>query len=164
MDFLPENLQSFLQHPTISYLRSTTQGQLTTQLSNIRTAYVQPYLIAPLSTLLTTTSTTAMPDLLTVLMFVTILFISLRILDYARRLVMFWVMLAFRVFFWGSLLGLCWYVYTVGVENAGRDIGWIWGVVMGFVQDFQARAAASAANSGGAGAGAGSWKKGGGWS
>ncbi|KAJ6036346.1 Nuclear pore assembly and biogenesis protein [Penicillium herquei] len=164
MDFLPENLQGFLQSPTISYLRTTTQDQITNHLSNIRTAYVDPYVIAPLSTLLTT-NTPAMPDLITVLMLVIILFISLKILDYARRLVMFWVTLAFQVVFWGSVLGLGWYVYTVGVQNAGRDLGWIWGVIMGFVQDFQARAAASGAGSGGkAGAGTGSWKKGGGWS
>ncbi|KAJ5713976.1 Nuclear pore assembly and biogenesis protein APQ12 [Penicillium malachiteum] len=162
MDFLPENIQSFLQHPTVSYIRSTTQDQITTHLSNIRTAYVQPYLIAPLSTLLTTTSTAAMPDLMTVLIMVVILFFSLKLLDYMRRLVMFWVTLAFQVLFWGSVLGLGWYVYTVGVENAGRDLGWIWGVVMGFVQDFQARAAAS--SGGKSGAGTGSWKKGGGWS
>ncbi|KAJ5107419.1 Nuclear pore assembly and biogenesis protein APQ12 [Penicillium angulare] len=149
MDLLPENIQSLLQHPAISYIRTSTQDQLSTHLSHLRSAYVQPYIIGPLSTFLTSTSTAAMPDLLSVFMLLVILFISLKILDYARRVVMFWVTLAFRLVFWGSILGLGFYVYKVGVENAGQDLGWVWGVVMGFVEDFQARSA-NAANAGGA--------------
>ncbi|KAJ5279788.1 Nuclear pore assembly and biogenesis protein APQ12 [Penicillium angulare] len=152
MDLLPENIQALLQHPAISYIRTSTQDQLSTHLSHLRSTYVQPYIIGPLSTFLTSTSTAAMPDLISVFMLLVILFISLKILDYARRVVMFWVTLAFRFVFWGSLLGLGFYVYKVGVENAGRDLGWVWGVVMGFVEDFQAR---SAANAGGAGSGPG---------
>ncbi|KAJ5777326.1 Nuclear pore assembly and biogenesis protein APQ12 [Penicillium odoratum] len=161
MDLLPENLQSFLQHPTISFLRNTTQGQVTAQLANLRSAYVQPYIIDPLSTFLTSTSAAAMPDLLSVFMLVVILFISLKILDYARRLVMFWVMLAFRLVFWGSLIGLGLYVYQVGVENAGRDLGWLWGVTMGFVEDFHTRSGSPAGGwVPGAGSGSGSGKQG----
>lgn len=95
-----------------------------------------------------------MPDLVQILILAIILFISLKVLDYARRVIMFWVMLAFRLVFWGSLLGLGLYVYRVGVENAGRDLGWVWGVVQGFVEDFQARAANNAGGSGWSGAGA----------
>lgn len=88
-----------------------------------------------------------MPDLLSILLLAIILLISLKILDYARRVVMFWVTLVFRVFFWGTVFGLVWYVWRVGVENAGRDLGWVWGVVEGFVGDFQGRAAAAASAS-----------------
>ncbi|KAJ5091826.1 Nuclear pore assembly and biogenesis protein APQ12 [Penicillium alfredii] len=149
MDFLPENLQTLLQHPSINYLRTSTQAQVTTHLANLRTAYVQPCLIEPLSSFLASTaswSTAAMPDLVTVVLLGVLLLISLRILDYARRLIMFWVVLALRLVFWGTLLGFAWYVYRVGVENAGRDLGWLWGIVLGFVEDFQARSAAAAAN------------------
>jgi len=86
-----------------------------------------------------------MPDLVQILILAVILFISLKVLDYARRVIVFWVMLVFRLVFWGSLLGLGLYVYRVGVENAGRDVGWVWGVVMGFVENFQARAMNNAA-------------------
>jgi hypothetical protein len=101
-----------------------------------------------------------MPDLVQILILAVILFISLKVLDYARRLIMFWVVLAFRLVFWGSLLGLGLYVYRVGVENAGRDLGWVWGVVMGFVEDFQARAAASGNRGNGSGWGGAGGKKG----
>ncbi|KAJ5546618.1 Nuclear pore assembly and biogenesis protein APQ12 [Penicillium frequentans] len=161
MDFLPENIQTLLQHPTVSFLRTTTQSQVTTQLANLRSAYVQPYIVEPLSTFLTSTSTAAMPDLLSWSSF----FISLKILDYARRLVMFWVMLAFRVAFWGSLIGLGFYVYQVGVENAGRDLGWLFGVAMGFVEDFQKGGSTSGGWVPGSGPGSESGKRGarGGW-
>lgn len=104
-----------------------------------------------------------MPDLVQLLILGLILFISLKVLDYARRVIMFWVMLVFRLVFWGSVLGLGLYVYRVGVENAGRDLGWLWGVVLGFVEDFQARAAANngaSGNASGRGWGAGAGKKG----
>lgn len=32
---------------------------------------------------------------------------------------------------------IAWYVYYAGWEKAGRDVGWVWGVVMGFAEDFQ---------------------------
>lgn len=66
-----------------------------------------------------------------------ILLLSLKILDYARRIVLFWVSLAIRVAFWGALAVIAWYVYYAGWEKAGRDVGWVWGVVMGFAEDFQ---------------------------
>lgn len=94
-----------------------------------------------------------MPDLISILLLAIILLISLKILDYARRVVMFWVTLALRLVFWGTLLGLGWYVYRVGIEKAGMDLGWAWGVVEGFVEDFQGRAAAAAASGAGAGSG-----------
>ncbi|KAJ5218545.1 Nuclear pore assembly and biogenesis protein APQ12 [Penicillium cinerascens] len=154
MDMLPENLQTLLTHPTVTYITTKTQDQVTTHLSNLRETYIQPYIITPLSTLLTSSTTSAMPDLVQLLILAIILFISLKVLDYARRVIMFWVMLAFRLVFWGSLLGMGLYVYRVGVENAGRDLGWLWGVVQGFVEDFQARATNNGSESGWNGAGA----------
>lgn len=102
-----------------------------------------------------------MPDLVSILLLAIILLISLKILDYARRVIVFWVMLALRLVFLGTALGLAWYVYRVGVENAGRDLGWVWGVVEGFVGDFQSRGAAAAnANGRAFGGGAGAGRKG----
>ncbi|KAJ5382920.1 Nuclear pore assembly and biogenesis protein APQ12 [Penicillium concentricum] len=144
MDFLPENLQTVLQNPTFTYLQTTTQDHLTTRLSHLRAMVLQPYLIEPLSTFLSSYSS-SMPDLLSIFLVAVILFVSLKIIDYAYRVVMFWVTLAFRVVFWGSIIGIGWYVYSVGIENAGRDLGWIWGVVYGFVGDFQEKSKIAAA-------------------
>lgn len=134
----PEYLLPLTTHPTIQQL---TSAPLTTHLATLRTTYLEPYLIQPLSTFLVATtnlsSTTTMPDLLSILLLAVILLVSLKILDYTRRMVLFWVSLAVRLVFWGVLLGIGWYVYTVGVERAGREAGWVAGWVMGLVEDFQ---------------------------
>jgi hypothetical protein len=139
-----ENFQTLLQNPTFAYLQSTTQDHLTSKLTHLRTMILQPYLVEPISTFLTT-YTGAMPDLLSLFMLAIILLISIKVVNYACRVVLFWVFLAFRLVFWGSLLGLGWYVYSVGVENAGRDLGWIWGVFAGFLGDFQEKGKTAAA-------------------
>lgn len=99
---------------------------------------LQPYIIEPVSSFLASYSS-AMPDLLSIFLLAIIILVSLKILDYAYRVVVFWITLAFKLVFWGLVLSLGWYVYSVGIENAGRDFGWLWGVIYGFVGDFQER-------------------------
>jgi hypothetical protein len=86
-----------------------------------------------------------MPDLLSICLLAIIILVSLKILDYACRVIMFWVVLAFRIVFWGSLLGVGYYVYRVGVEDAARDLGWLFGVVSGFVGDYVEKSQGKAA-------------------
>ena len=105
---------------------------------------LQPYLIEPASTFLASYSD-SMPDLLSVFILFIILLVSFKILKYACCVVMSWVFLAFRIAFWGSVIGLGWYVYNVGVENASRDLGWFWGVLSGFVGDFEEKSKTAAA-------------------
>ena len=105
---------------------------------------LQPYLIEPLSTFLASYSS-SIPDLFSVFILIAILFVSVKILGYAYRVVMFWITLAFKLVFWGTIIGIGWYVYSVGVENAGRDFGWLWGVIYGFVGDFQEKSKIAAA-------------------
>ena len=76
-------------------------------------------------------------DLVSVLILALILIISLKVLDYARRVVMFWVTLALRLIWWGFILGAIWYAYNAGLEKTGRDLGWFYGVVKGFAEKFQ---------------------------
>ncbi|KAJ5098814.1 hypothetical protein N7532_005815 [Penicillium argentinense] len=125
-----ENFQNLLQHPLVAHVKDKSMSQLAMQLTFIRSAYVDPYVIDPLSSFLA--STTGSVDIFSVLILVAILYISLRILDYARRVIMFWVFLALRLVF----------------GNASRDLGWAWGVVEGFVEDFQARSAAGSGRPG----------------
>ncbi|KAH1401529.1 hypothetical protein KXW91_006113, partial [Aspergillus fumigatus] len=117
--------------------------------SSIRTTYLEPYLITPLSRVLASST----PDLVSVLLLLAILVVSLKVLDYARRVVMFWVMLVVRVVFYGSLVALGCYVYSVGVEKAGRDLGWLLGVLWGFVEEVLAGVESGRSPSGGPGAG-----------
>ncbi|PWY81485.1 hypothetical protein BO83DRAFT_457927 [Aspergillus eucalypticola CBS 122712] len=139
MDFLPDSLLSLIQqHPTFQTLTSTPIAShlaslhttyLTPYISHCRSAYLDPYLIHPLASLLT--SSMPMPDLVSIFILALVLIISLKILDYARRLVMFWVNLALRLLWWALVLGALWYVYSVGIEKTGRDLGWLVGVAGG---------------------------------
>ncbi|KAJ5561949.1 Nuclear pore assembly and biogenesis protein APQ12 [Penicillium sp. DV-2018c] len=139
-----ENFQTLLQNPTVAYLQSTTQDHLSSKLTHLRTMVLQPYLIEPISTFLTDYTGT-MPDLMSLFMLAIILLISIKVVNYAFRVVMFWVFLVLRLAFWGSLLGLGWYIYSVGIENAGRDLGWIGGVFMGLLGEFQEKSKTAAA-------------------
>ncbi|KAL2221221.1 nuclear pore assembly and biogenesis-domain-containing protein [Thermoascus aurantiacus ATCC 26904] len=115
---------------------ASTSTSLSSHLLHLRTAFVDPYVVRPLSALLASSST---PDLVSVLLLALILLVSLKILDYARRVIVFWVTLVLRLLFWGVVLGAGWYVYRVGWEKAARDAAWLWGVAEGFVEDFNQR-------------------------
>lgn len=105
---------------------------------------LQPYIIEPVSKFLAVYAS-VMPDLMSLFLLAVIILISIKILDYAYRLVMFWIALAFKLVFWVSVLGLGWYVYNVGIENAGRGVGWVWGLICGFVGDFEEKTKMAAA-------------------
>lgn len=77
-----------------------------------------------------------MPDLVSILLLAAILLVSLKILDYARRIVMFWVALLFKVLFWGALLFLAVWLYNAGWESVLREGGWLWGLGRGVVDGF----------------------------
>lgn len=124
--------ESITTNPTIAHLATTP---LTSHLTHLRTTYVDPYIIHPISAFLTLTTSNT-PDLLSILLLVLILFLSLKILDYTRRLVMFWVGFAVKLMFWGVVLSVGWWIYEVGVERAGREVGWVLGVGRGFVEEF----------------------------
>ncbi|EEP78551.1 predicted protein [Uncinocarpus reesii 1704] len=97
--------------------------------NTLRFAYAEPYIITPINTLLNSP-----PDLYSILILFIILVISLKVLDYARRVITFWIILFFRLVFWGSILGGGYYVYTVGWGKASQDAAWILGLLEGFIQ------------------------------
>ena len=112
---------------------TTTPEILTTHLTTVRTTYLDPYFLTPLSSLLTSST----PDLVSVFLLLLILFLSLKILDYTRRMVLFWVWLVFRVVFWGVILAVGYWVYSVGVERAGVEVGRALGLAKGVWEEFE---------------------------
>lgn len=78
------------------------------------------------------------PDFFSILILLFLFIISLKILDYTRRVIVFWVTLAFRLVFWGTILGGAWYAYSVGWEKAARDAAWMFGLIEGFIQQLLA--------------------------
>jgi len=123
------NLNSHIP-PSLYVQLMSTASSLNTSLQSLRTAYLNPYIIAPLDTLLNSP-----PDLSSILVLLIVLVISIQILNYLRQLVMFWVRLILRLVFWMVLLGGAWYVYSVGWEKAAKEAGWLFGLVGGFVEE-----------------------------
>ncbi|KAK2745289.1 hypothetical protein FQN57_003984 [Myotisia sp. PD_48] len=91
--------------------------------------YIEPYIIAPITSMLN-----APPDLTSIFLLFLILVLSLKILDYARRVITFWIILVFRLAFWSMILGGGWHVYTVGWIKASQDAAWVVGLLVGFIQ------------------------------
>ncbi|KAJ6145064.1 hypothetical protein N7470_008959 [Penicillium chermesinum] len=159
---IAEQFKSFLQNDTINYLRTSGQEHLQTHLSQIRTDYVQPYIVEPLSHALTYAYTASNTDLPSIFLLVLTICLSLVILDYARRLVMFWVRLVYSLVFWSAILGSVWYVYRFGAGQTLQDAAWLLMLVEGFVVDF-VRKAVSGDDGAGFGAGSGRMDGRGGW-
>lgn len=113
--------------------------------------YLKSYVISPIQTLLDSP-----PDIYSILILLLVLFLSLKILDYARRVITFWVVLIFRLVFWGSILSGAFYAYSVGWEKSFRDAAWILGLLEGFVRQILAdRGSSSDGKSGASGYGMG---------
>lgn len=142
-----EQIIPYLRISSMKNIQTLTSGHL----SSIRTSYLEPYIIQPLSSLLASST----PDLVSVFLLALILLISLKVLDYARRVIVFWITLAFRLVFWGTVIGVAYYVYTVGVEKTVKDLGWLWGIAEGFVEDLVQHGSSHAANGGKYGSGYG---------
>lgn len=131
--FIPEQITTLLKNPAIQNLTSTSTTLLT-NLSTFHSTYLTPYIIDPLTSLATSYSTASMPDLVSLLLLAILLLVSLKILDYAHRVIVFWVSLVLRLAFWGAVLSVAWYVYRTGWDKALRDFGWLWGVVEGLAE------------------------------
>lgn len=71
------------------------------------------------------------PDILTLAILAIALIISVRVLDYMRRTIMYWVSLAFRMGLWLAFGGLGVYVWQRGFDQSVEDFGYIWGFLQG---------------------------------
>ena len=71
------------------------------------------------------------PDILTLAVLAIALIVSLRILDYMRRTIMYWVGLAFKMGLWILIGGLGVYVWQRGFDRSVEDFGHVWGFLEG---------------------------------
>lgn len=65
----------------------------------------------------------ASPDIASVILVLIILIVSLQMLNLAFRAVMFWIRLAVRLVFWGSVVGLAVWFYQRGFDGVADDLG-----------------------------------------
>jgi hypothetical protein len=113
-------------------------------LTTLQRDYIDPYIISPLQTLLAGASITSsspksvqgsggMPDIVSLLALIVIAFISFKVLDYVRKVVMWWVMLALKLCLILLAVQVGWYVSKYGWEKTLNDAGWAWGLLEGFL-------------------------------
>jgi Nuclear pore assembly and biogenesis len=72
-------------------------------------------------------------DLLTVLSLLLAVFFGFKVLDYLRRLVIYWIVLAIKLVLMLCALQVGVYCYTVGAEKSLQDLGRVWGWVEGYI-------------------------------
>lgn len=68
-----------------------------------------------------------------------ILFITLRVLDYMRKTIIYWISLVIRLMFWIMVGLLVVYVYQRGPEKSFEDFGWIVGLLQGLGEEGERR-------------------------
>ena len=99
--------------------------------------YVFPYLY-PLYTLsnnaIQSLSSDA-PDLITLGILAAVLIISLKVLDYMRRTIMYWMSMAIQLGMWVAVAGTIFYVSQRGMEQSIEDFGWAWGLFAGLGEE-----------------------------
>lgn len=139
MSDFTEYIQPMLQRvehyipPSVALQAASYFNAANMHFQSMRDTYVEPYVLQPLSGMLSSP-----PDIFSILILLAVGIVSLKILDYTRRVITFWVVLVFRLAFWGAILGTAWYAYTVGWEKASRDAAWAFGLLEGFVQELLA--------------------------
>lgn len=77
------------------------------------------------------------PDVVTLLLLGVVLLVSLRVLDYIRRTLMFWINIAIRIGTFVLLAASVVYVWQRGVEQSLEDFGWLWGLIEGLGDEGQ---------------------------
>lgn len=76
------------------------------------------------------------PDVASILALIAIFLISLKILDMAYRAVMFWVKLVIKLAFWGTVVGVGFWVYNRGPEGFMGDLSELGGYWLGQYEKF----------------------------
>jgi hypothetical protein len=128
----------------VNFLMPSSSPSSSSTLATLQRDYIDPYIISPLQTLFISAGTTSsssrsaqgssgMPDIISLLALVVIAFISFKVLDYVRRVVMWWVMLALKLCLILVAVQVAWYVSKYGWEKTLNDIGFVWGLLEGFL-------------------------------
>lgn len=128
----------------VNFFMPSSSPSSSSTLTALQRDYIDPYIISPLQTLLTGANTTSsssrsvqgssgMPDIISLLALVVIAFISFKVLDYVRKVVMWWAMLALKLCLILVAVQVGWYVSKYGWEKTLNDAGWAWGLLEGFL-------------------------------
>lgn len=135
MDYLQDQLTLLLANSTVSlstvqtiYTYTTTAYTYARTLSTWTSTYLSALL--PFLTIPTTSG-----ELLSLTLLALTLFTLFKVVDYLRRMILFWVFLVVKLVLVLGLLQLGIYVYTYGVEKTLSDLGWVWGFVESLMEN-----------------------------
>ena len=64
-----------------------------------------------------------------------VLIISLKVLDYMRRTIIFWLSMAIRLGVWLFVAFIGVYIWQRGLEQSVEDFGWLWGLLGGLGEE-----------------------------
>src|SRR2546423_7810177 len=91
----------------VNFLLPSSSSSKPSTVHDFQRNYITPYILSPLQSVLTGSSSNTssrasttiggMPDVLSILALIVIAFISFKVLDYVRRVVMWWVILALKL-------------------------------------------------------------------
>lgn len=141
----PSDTISTIADQIVDFLLPSSSTSTSSTLNAFQRHYITPYILSPLQSLFTATSssppprastiTSGMSDLVSLLALIVIAFISFKILDYVRRVVMWWIMLALKLCLLLAVVQVGWYVSQYGLEKILNDAGWLWGLLEGFFSE-----------------------------
>lgn len=81
---------------------------------------LQTYILPPVDRLIRTLA--AKPDVASVLLLILLLFVSLKLLNLLYNAIMWWIRLAIRLVFWGTIIGAAAWIYSRGPDGVAEDI------------------------------------------
>lgn len=132
-DLFPQAAQFYndYYHHLQPYLLPLYRILLSSQLYFYRWVFPTLYPIYVLSNNALHSLSTGAPDVLTLAILAIALIVSLRVLDYMRRTIIYWIGLAIRTGLWLTVGGVGVYVWQRGFEQSVEDFGYIWGFLQG---------------------------------
>lgn len=136
-DYLPQAAYFYntYYHPYRTYLAPIYRVIYTSQAYFFRYVFPTIYPLYKLSNNALQSLNSDAPDIFTLGMLAVVLIISIKVLDYMRKTVIYWISLAIRLGMWVTVLGIGVYVWQRGVEQSIVDFGWVWGLLEGLTEE-----------------------------
>lgn len=137
MEYLQDQLTTLLANGSVSPSTvKTIYTYTSTAYAYVRTfyTYTTTYLSALLPFVPQSLPTTS-AELLSLTLFALVIFTTFKVVDYVRRMIMFWVFLALKLVAVLVLVQLALHVYTYGIQKTLSDLGWAWGFVESWMEN-----------------------------
>ena len=133
LDLFPQAAQFYnnYYYPLQPYLGPLYRILLSSQAFFYRQVFPTLYPLYVLSNKALHSLSTDAPDILTLAILAIALIVSVRVLDYMRRTIMYWVGLAMKMGLWMTVGGLGLYVWQRGFDQSVEDFGYVWGFLQG---------------------------------